>query len=121
LGWEQDLYLWYRELPAVDASRYSTPEDYFAQLRTKATTATGHPKDKFHFTYPTAYWQQLQQSGTAAGYGISWAEFAQVPPRAFYVAFIEPGSNADQAGIARGAKLLTVDGTDIVAGDPDPL
>ena len=121
LGWSQDLYLWYRELPAVDASKYSDPVAYFGQLRTRATTPSGAPKDKFHFTYPTSVWQQLSQSGTEGGYGISWAEFAQAPPRVFFVAFVEPGSPADQAGIKRGARLLTVDGVDIVSGDPPPL
>ena len=121
LGWSEDLYLWYRELPTVTLSSYATPQDLFAVLKTSATTATGHPKDKFHFSYPTPFWQQLSQSGTSAGYGISWAEFAKSPPRNFVVAFVEPGSPADQNHIARGAKLVSVDGVDAVAGDPTPL
>ena len=121
LGWSQDFYLWYGELPQLDASKYTDAISYFLDLRTRATTPTGHPKDKFHFTYPTSAWEQLSQSGTSAGYGISWAEFAQSPPRIFYAAFVEPGSPADQAGIKRGAKLISVDGTALVDGDPAPL
>ncbi|HUJ25096.1 MAG TPA: S41 family peptidase [Myxococcales bacterium] len=121
LGWSQDLYLWYSELPSVNLASYATPLDLFDVLRTTATTASGHPKDKFHFTYPTTFYEQLSQSGTTAGYGITWAEFAQSPPRNFVVAFVEPGSPAEQNGIGRGAKLLSVDGVDAIAGDPDPL
>src|ERR1700674_3844755 len=45
-GWIDDLYLWYREVPSVDASKYTNILDYFAQLKTPATTASGRPKDQ---------------------------------------------------------------------------
>src|SRR6516164_2246250 len=52
-SWTNELYLWYREVPDLNPAGYSTTEAYFDLLKTSATTSTGHPKDKFHFTLPT--------------------------------------------------------------------
>ena len=71
-SWTNELYLWYGEVTDVDPSQYTT-ENYFPLLKTAATTTSGQPKDKFHFIYDTAVWEQLSQSGISAGYG---AEFA---------------------------------------------
>src|SRR3954468_20047816 len=68
-AWTDDLYLWYREVPVVDPAQYTDPVAYFAQLRTPAKTASGKDKDQFHFTYDTAVWKALSQSGIEAGYG----------------------------------------------------
>src|SRR5207247_10625833 len=70
-SWTHELYLWYREVPDLDPAPHTTP-DYFGLLKTSATTASGNPKDRFHFTYPTAQWVALSQSGVEAGYGASW-------------------------------------------------
>jgi hypothetical protein len=37
--------------------------DYFAVLKTPAITASGRPKDRFHFTYPTEVWDEMSNSG----------------------------------------------------------
>src|SRR3954449_7092623 len=76
--WTDQYYLWYREVPALDlhAARYAKAEDYFADLKTPATTASGSPKDKFHFTIGTAEWQQESQSGVSVGYGVTWVALA---------------------------------------------
>ena len=41
--------------------------DYFDALKTWPTTASGNPKDRFHFTYPTDEWVALAQSGSKPG------------------------------------------------------
>jgi len=101
----------------LDPVTYTVP-DYFDVLKTTATTASGHPKDKFHFTYPTDQWIALSQSGVTAGYGLQFSVISSTPPRNIVVAYVDPGASspADAAGIARGWKVLTVDGVDIDDG-----
>src|SRR5438874_13313357 len=71
-AWTDDTYLWYSEVPAVDASRYSTATDYFFALRTQQKTASGSDKDRFHFWDTTAHWEQLATVGVDSGYGVTW-------------------------------------------------
>jgi carboxyl-terminal processing protease len=112
-SWSHDLYLWYRELPDQDPASYATAE-YFNLLKTSATTPSGNPKDKFHFTYTTAEWVALSQSGVEAGYGAQWVVIASRPPRHVVVAYTEPSSPAAASGLARGAQVLSVDGVDLI-------
>src|SRR6266496_239484 len=114
-SWTHELYLWYREVPDLNPASYATA-DYFNVLKTSATTASGQPKDKFHFTYPTAQWEALSQSGVEAGYGAQWVLISSRPPRQVVVAYTEPNSpaTAAPANLARGAQVLTVDGVDLV-------
>lgn len=114
-SWTHELYLWYREVPDSNPSSYNDPIAYFDVLKTPQTTASGQPKDKFHFTYPTAAWKALSQGGVQSGYGAQWAVLAGAPPRDVRVAYIEPVSSpAATANLARGTKILAVDGIDIV-------
>ncbi len=117
-GWLEDLYLWYRELPTIDpaAAAYPTPTGYFDVMKTPAVTASGKPKDQFHFWSPTADWERLAQSGVDVGYGIQWVAISARPPREFVVAYVEPGSPAAAATVGRGAHLAAVDGVDLVNG-----
>jgi carboxyl-terminal processing protease len=110
-SWSHDLYLWYREIIDRDPSLYTTP-DYFDLLKTEAVTASGRPKDPFHFTYDTAVWEQLSQAGVEVGYGATWAILADAPPRDVRVAYTEPNSPATSAPVdlARGASVLAIDG-----------
>ena len=114
-SWTHELYLWYREVPDRNPASNGTA-DYFDALKTSATTASGQPKDKFHFTYPTAQWVALSQSGVEAGYGAQWVIIASRPPRQVVVAYTEPNSpaTAPSANLARGAQVLSVDGADLV-------
>ena len=114
-SWTNELYLWYSEVPDLNPASYSTPS-YFAVLKTTATTPSGNPKDRFHFTYPTAQWVALSQSGVEAGYGAQFLLIASRPPRSIRVAYTEPGSPATTppANLARGATVLAVDGVDAV-------
>jgi carboxyl-terminal processing protease len=115
-SWTNDLYLWYTEVTDQNPANFTTDASYFDVLKTTATTASGNPKDKFHFTYATSTWEALSQSGVQAGYGANIVIIASTPPRNVVVAYTEPGSPAASApaSLARGAKLLTVDGADLV-------
>ena len=114
-SWTNELYLWYGEVADRNPASYSTP-DYFNLLKTTATTPSGNPKDRFHFTYPTAEWVALSQSGVEPGYGAQFLLIASRPPRLVRVAYTEPGTPATTApaNLARGATVLTVDGVDVV-------
>jgi len=120
-AWTDDLYLWYREVPESDPAAYATPRDYFAVLKTPATTASGKPRDQFHFFLSTAEWQARAQSSAEIGYGLQLVLLSATPPRSIAVAYREPGSPAEAAGIDRGAQVLAVDGVPVVDGDKDAL
>src|SRR6266436_9315909 len=93
-AWTDDTYLWYREVPALEPAAYSTAIAYFDALKTPVTVS-GKPKDRFHFTYDTAQWEQLSQSSVEVGYGITFAALSRSPPRQYIVAFVEAGSPGD--------------------------
>jgi carboxyl-terminal processing protease len=121
-SWINDLYLWYREVPSVDITAFATAIEYFDQEKTPLKTASGKPKDQFHFIYDTPTWEALSQSGTEASYGVQWALLAPSPPRSLVIAYIQPGSPAAAANLGRGAKVLSIDGVDVERGsDVDTL
>lgn len=115
-SWTNDLYLWFDEVPDQNPASFTTDASYFDVLKTTATTTSGSPKDRFHFTYPTATWEALSQSGVQAGYGANFVVIAATPPRNVVVAYTEPGSEAATApaNLVRGAQLLKIDGVDLV-------
>ncbi|MCZ6503305.1 MAG: S41 family peptidase [Gammaproteobacteria bacterium] len=117
-SWSNELYLWYDEIVDIDPQDETTP-DYFDLMKTFATTPSGAPVDKFHFTIPTDDFQALSQSGISAGYGAVFAILASSPPRSVVVAYTEPDSPAasDPANLLRGASILNVDGADLVNGN----
>jgi hypothetical protein len=119
-SWTNELYLWYSEVPDRSPSGSSTA-DYFAALKTPAITASGRSKDQFHFTYSTAEWDQLSQSGVEVGYGAEWVLIAGAPPRKIVVAYSEPNTPAGTANVPRGAEVLLADGVDVVSGDATAL
>jgi C-terminal processing protease CtpA/Prc len=108
-GFMGDLYLWYKEIPSVDASKYSTITDYFQALKTPLKTASNKLKDQFSFTIATADWEALIQSGVSAGYGVIWVSASRVPPGKIYVGDSESTSPAATANLSRGAEVLLID------------
>jgi carboxyl-terminal processing protease len=117
-----EAYLWYDEVPTVDASAalytgavYTAMNNYFKALKTKAVTASGAPKDKFGFTYPTAQWNVLTQSGVTSGYGFEPVFGSLVidnthAHRNIRIAYIEPGTEAATKALQRGDQIVSVDG-----------
>ncbi|RIX74760.1 S41 family peptidase, partial [Acidovorax cavernicola] len=115
-SWIDETYLWYNEVPTtLKASDYATPVAWFNVLKTPATTPSGRAKDRFHFTYNTEVYRQQSEGGVSAGYGMETAAVRSSPPRNIRIALVEPGSPAASAGLARGAKLVVVDGVDVVS------
>lgn len=116
-GWIDETYLWYGEVPStLKAADYATPVTWFNVLKSPATTPSGRAKDRFHFTYDTEVYRQLTQGGVSAGYGMETASVRSSPPRNIRIAFVEPNSPVANAGLQRGAKILVIDGVDVVNG-----
>lgn len=114
-SYSDDTYLWYDEITDQDPGLFSDPLDYFDELRTTATTASGAAKDKFHFVIDSEAWFQLSQSGVSAGYGATIVLLSATPPRDAIVAYTEPNTPATAPGVAleRGARVLAIDEVDI--------
>ena len=115
-------YLWYHEIPGVDASAaaYSNDNDvygsldaYFQALKTPTLTASGKRRDQFSFTYPTKDWNALSQTGTTLSYGAEWLYTSMTVPRIVQLAYVEPGSPAETAGLQRGDRITALDGVSI--------
>ena len=126
-SWIDETYLWYedvRNLPAatLDPANSATPLDYFDKLKSPEVTASGKAKDEFHFTYPTPEWIALSQSGVSYGYGFQVALVDDTAPdRVAIVAYVEAGTPAAAAGIARGTAILEVDGALVSDGSATVL
>ncbi len=117
-----ETYLWYKEVPAVNAANFTlagngnnvlqTLNAYFQALKTKSTTASGKLVDQFSFTLSTADLQN-QQSGIASGYGFRRSTLTSGLPRVVRILYVEQGSPAHLAGVSRGDTITSIDGVDI--------
>jgi len=115
-SWTDETYLWYREVATPNAAAYTNAASYFTALKTNGVTANGAAKDRFHFSERTAD-VEAEQAGTSASYGIQWSLVRNLPPRELRVAVVEFGSPADQAGVKRGATVVSIDGESLVNGN----
>lgn len=112
-SWSYETYLWFDELPDPNPAEYTTAQDYFSVLKTSKKTSSGANKDNFHF-YESTEEAEAWESGVTYGYGISLKVYSSLPPRSYFVAYVEPGSPADLGGLKRGAKILKIDSYDLV-------
>lgn len=120
-SWTHETYLWFDEVPDNDPNNFSIPA-YFAQLKTDELTASGKPKDNFHFSQSTQEYNERTQAGTVSEYGLEWEFVANRAPRKLLVRYTEPNSPAARANIPRGASLQKIDDIDFVnTTDPDQV
>ena len=120
-SWIDETYLWYQDVRALSAAKlnaanYANAQDYFDALKSPLTTASGKPKDQFHFIYDTPTWIALSQSGASLGYGFEIDLVSAAPPREVRVTYTNAGTPAAAANVARGAKIVTIDGVDVANG-----
>lgn len=120
--WSDETYLWYKEIPGVDPTPFKSAVEYFDVLKTPALTASGKPKDRYHFTYDSAEYEELAR-GVQMGYGLSFVRNpAPNIPREWRIASVAPGSPAERAGLKRGDRLEQVDFNDFIwRGDSDTV
>ncbi|MCW8195162.1 peptidase [Proteobacteria bacterium 005FR1] len=115
-SWSNETYLWYDEIVDRNPFDHNDKLEYFDLLKTDAKTASGKPKDQFHFHMPTSEYRSLSQSGTSVGYGVVWSIIENSPPREVLVTYVEPGSPAASANLSRGQRVVEVDGHDLING-----
>lgn len=100
----QDVYLWYQSIPALDPTQYASPNDLLSAIVYKA-------RDRFSYittqAEATAYYSDSQY----IGFGFQQVFVSATDPR---IGEVFPGSPAEQGGLARGDKLLAVDGASVV-------
>ncbi len=115
-SWSNNTYLWYDEITDQNPADFSSTTDYFKQLKTFETTASGNKKDHYSFTYDSEAWQYLNQSGQSTGYGAEFIRISGSPPRKILIAYTEPNSPATSnfVNLIRGTEILTVDGADVI-------
>ena len=118
-SWTNETYLWNTEVTDRNPANSANRLDYFALLRTFATTASGKDKDDFHFSEPTEEYLAARNAAPTATYGASFVAFSTTPPRDFRIRYTEPGSPAatevaGQANFERGSRLLQINGIDLV-------
>ncbi|GGB72087.1 peptidase [Shewanella inventionis] len=122
-SWSNDTYLWYDEIIDRDPAPYSVAE-YFDLLKTNELSDTGNEKDNFHFSMSTEEWELLNGSGASVGYGmeLSLRQASTGVSRQVTVAYNEPNSPASEAGVSRGAIIVSVDGVSVAnANDSDSI
>ncbi|WP_300380185.1 S41 family peptidase [Henriciella sp.] len=118
-SWTNETYLWPDEVPDLDPYDYNNRVTYFDRLKTSETTASGAPKDDFHFSQPTEEYLRARNSEPEPGYGANFVLIANTPPREVRVIYSEPDSPAAEEvngvqNLIRGSEILTVDGVDVV-------
>lgn len=118
-SWTNETYLWNDEVTDRDPATFNDRLAYFDVLRTQEITASGKPKDEFHFTQPTDEFLETRNSAPTATYGADFVAFSTAPPRDFRVRYTEPNSPASTqvmgvANFVRGARILEIDGVDVI-------
>ncbi|AXE63833.1 peptidase [Hyphomonas sp. CACIAM 19H1] len=119
-SWTNETYLWNTEVTDRNPANFTNRLDYFAVLRTFATTPSGKEKDDFHFSEPTEEYLAARNAAPTATYGASYIAFSTTPPRDFRIRYTEPNSPAStmvsgQPNFERGSRILRINGIDLVS------
>ncbi len=120
-SWTNQTYLWNNEVIDQNPVGYADRIIYFNALKTNVVTASGQLKDRFHFTMNTAEYLAEVTSAPSASYGAEIRVLSSTPPRDVRVIYTSAGTPAAELEgglpkLARGARIVTVDGVDVVNG-----
>jgi len=117
-----DWYFWYDIAPHPSSSGYSTVESYFEDLLLRDGDSRTFPADRWSYISDTADYNRFCEDGETVGYGVMVAglEVTDQPDEPLRIRYIEPGSPADDAGLQRGDRILSMNGvaaSTIIAND----
>lgn len=106
----EDIYLWYEELPRINATQFASQEELLDALRFE-------PLDRFSFINPAAEEEAFFGFGEFVGFGFRSSASDQVQ----VVSDVFENSPAEAGGLVRGTTILAVDGVPIaeVLEQPD--
>lgn len=96
-----DIYLWYRDLPAVDPAGFSSPDALLEAIRYRPLDST------FSYIGYRAAEDAFYSESQFIGFGL---RMKLVGPNELRIAQVYPGSPAAEAGLDRGHLLLEVNG-----------
>lgn len=137
-----ETYLWRSDLTDMDPAKYNKVKStfsahytemvkYFNELKTKEITASGKPKDNYHYTQLTSERLSYTSNKPLPSYGINWVVVSGYEtvdgrrrwklPRDLRVRYVEPGSPAAEKKVKRGDKVLKVNGVDFLKGESTEL
>jgi C-terminal peptidase prc len=98
-----EYYLWYRELPRANPANYATPEAYLEAVRYR-------PLDSY-FSYITSRAANDAFYGESQFVGFGFSTQTQVTELVVLQVF--PDSPAAEAGLARGDRIVEIDGRSV--------
>ena len=102
-----EIYLWSRDVPVVNAAAFASTYDYFAALKTPLKIASGSPVDEFSFAVPQAEWD-LGEAAAGVSHGVKWQ--VDNAARRIVALDVEANSAAGRAGVQRGWTIAAVNG-----------
>lgn len=116
-----DWYFWYRLSPRADASLYSSLDSYYGSLLYNGSSVD-FPADRWSYSQSTEAFNRFFGDGATLGYGLSVAglELARNGALPLYVRYVEPASPAGAQGVARGDRIMSINGrssVDLIAAD----
>jgi hypothetical protein len=116
-----DWYFWYKVSPSPDPAGYPTVAEYFDALLYQGGLDP-FPADRWSYVDTTESFDRFYVDGQTLGYGVFVAGFevAGQPDQPLLVRYIEPKSPAALAGVARGDRIMAINGrpaSDIIAAD----
>ncbi|MBC7921565.1 MAG: hypothetical protein H7Z75_10820 [Ferruginibacter sp.] len=115
--WSKEVYLWAPRLPdraSFNPLGYASPEDVIEKVRTYSPLgAGGQPNDRFSFVLPKTDWDNIE-AGTESDLGVGFKYASATDLR---VAYVYAQSSAGKQGVARGWRVLRVNGTEANVGN----
>jgi carboxyl-terminal processing protease len=106
-----DWYFWYALSPRPSPAGFADAQAYFDALLYTGTSAT-FPADRWSSSQTTESFNRFYGDGATLGYGVTVAglELDRNGNLPLYVRYIEPLSPAAAQGVARGDRVLSING-----------